>query len=222
MAEVRKHYLPPTKRIPNSHFPLLHYPGLLAQKADCSAGKAYDLFSSNGWTVNWIFRYGQTQVSHYHSRSHECMAVLTGHATIRFGVADTTTDLADSTYGSEWEAGGIEIRAKAGDIFIIPAGVAHKTYDTRPIADFALLTPGKGQGIEAADPRQALVDLELSGFTMLGAYPNDTNWDFVAESTDPEDRAKTWAVPKPEKDPALGTAQEGLCGVWQEKERSRL
>lgn len=38
------------------------------------------------------------------------------------------------------EAGGIEIEALAGNVFVIPTGVAHKTYDARPSQTFALLT----------------------------------------------------------------------------------
>lgn len=34
--------------IPNSPQPLLHYPGLFANK-DCTAEKVHDLYKSNGW-----------------------------------------------------------------------------------------------------------------------------------------------------------------------------
>lgn len=117
------------------------------------------MFTQNGWDVQWIFRYGQTQLSHYHSKAHECMAVLSGTARIRFGVADTLEDLDQNTYGSAWENGGIEVAAEAGDVLIIPAGVAHKTYDTKPEAEFKLLTPGTGHGIEAEDPKEALAGI---------------------------------------------------------------
>merc|ERR1711967_149515 len=85
MVRVKSYPLSPSKLIPNSPFPLLHYPGLLSDKADCNTSKVYDLFTANGWEINWIFRYGPTQRSHYHSKAHECMAVLSGTATIRFG-----------------------------------------------------------------------------------------------------------------------------------------
>ena len=148
--------------------------------------------------------------------AHECMVVLTGSATIRFGVADTSSDLDESTYGSGKEEGGVEVQANAGDVFVLPAGTAHKTYDTQPKAEFALLTPGKGHGIEADDPRDALSKLELSGFCMMGAYPRGGgDWDFAAGGENEGEYDKVWYVPKPSRDPVLGQAEEGLCGHWQ-------
>lgn len=222
MVEVRQYHLQPTKRIPNSHYPLLHYKGVLADKANCEAGKAYDLFTNNGWKVNWIFRYGDTQMSHYHSRSHECMAVLTGNATIRFGAADTSNDMQANTYGADFEKGGVELQAEAGDVFLIPAGVAHKTHRTSPQAPFVLLSPGHAKGIEAEDPRKALQELELDGFTMLGAYPVGADWDFIESCTDRKDWERTWAIPKPDLDPVLGNSSAGIAGLWKGRRESKL
>ncbi len=144
------------------------------------------------------------------------MTVLTGSATIRFGVADTSSDLDESTHGSAQEAGGVELQAKAGDVFILPAGTAHKTFDTSPKAEFVLLTPGDGHGIDADDPRKALSEIELDGFTMIGAYPrNGGGWDFAKGGENEGEYEKVWSVPLPEQDPVLGDAREGLCGIWQ-------
>src|SRR5690606_2222723 len=158
----------------------------------------------NGWRVEWIFRYGPTQLSHFHSPAHECMAVLSGSATIRFGAGDTSPDLQDNTWGNRFESSGVEVKAEAGDVFVVPAGVAHKTSDAAPDASFALRTPGDGHGIMAEDPRTALADIELSGFTMLGAYSGG-DWDFVTRGGDYE---RAWAVPKPELDPVFGRSEE--------------
>lgn len=98
------------------------------------------------------------------------MAVLSGTAKIRFGAADTFPDMHENTHGSAWEAGGIVLQAEAGDVFVIPAGVAHKTHDTKPEAEIALLSPGRRHGIEAEDPAEALSKIRLEGFTMMGAY----------------------------------------------------
>lgn len=215
MVEVRKYQLPPTKLIPNSPRPLLHYPGFLSNKEEITAAKVHDLYSNNGWQTQWIFRYGPTQTSHYHSQAHECMTVLTGEATIRFGVADTSDDLDESTHGSGQENGGIELHAKAGDVFVLPAGTAHKTFDTTP-GTFALLTPGDGHGIAAEDARQALSNIELTGFTMIGSYPrNGGGWDFAKGGENEGEYEKVWAVPMPEHDPVMGDAQDGLLQTWQ-------
>lgn len=215
MIEVKKYNLPPTDLIPNSPHPLLHYPGLLDHLhiPYHAPEKIHDLFHSNGWQTQWIFRYGPTQPAHYHSQAHEVMAVLSGTAAIRFGVADTSPDLDKSAH----EEGGVEVPAKAGDVFVLPAGTAHKTFATTP-GEFALLTPGDGHRVDADDVRAALAGVEIgSGFTMMGAYPMDGGaWDFAVggERRKGKEYEEVWAVPKPVRDPVLGTAKEGICGQW--------
>ncbi|OAP58712.1 hypothetical protein AYL99_07802 [Fonsecaea erecta] len=238
MVEVKKYHLPPTSLVPNSPHALLHYPGLLSSTATSTtstsstspgekesiASRAHDLFTANGWETQWIFRYGPSQRSHYHSRVHECMAVLTGTATIRFGVADTVADLEASTYGAGREEGGVEVEARAGDVFVLPAGTAHKTFNTSPAAEFKLLTPGDGHAVATGgggeegrtrSVKDTLDSVELSGFTMIGAYPKGGGqWDFAQGGEDEGHFDKVWAVPKPENDPVLGKAEEGLVGQW--------
>jgi len=63
--------------------------------------------------------------------------------------------------------------------FVILAGVAHKTFNTHPADEFKLLTPSNGHQIGALDERGTLGELELSGFTMLGADPEGGIWDFA-------------------------------------------
>ncbi|KAI9157907.1 hypothetical protein HJFPF1_05892 [Paramyrothecium foliicola] len=214
-VNIHEYHLRPTKMVPNSPHPLLHYQNALPRRRDnaeeCSPVAAYDLFTGNEWRVEWIFRYGNTQVSHFHSQAHEVMAVLSGSATIRFGVGDTSEDLADSTYGSGREEGGVELKAQAGDIFLIPAGVAHKTHDTTPKSEFKLLTPGKGHGLATDNPREMLGMIELSGFTMMGAYSGG-EWDFMKEGGDQQ---SIWAIAKPEHDPVLGDSREGMHNFWK-------
>lgn len=215
MIEVKKYYLPPTALMPNSPHPLLHYTGLQLSTGASRAAQFYDLFQENGWKIQWIYRYGSTQRSHYHSGVHECMAVLSGTATIRFGVADTSFDMDENTYGSAREEGGVEIEAKAGDVFLLPAGTAHKTYNTKPDAEFTLLSPGDGHHIASENVRAALESVELDGFTMLGAYPIDgAYWDSMKGGENFGDHDKVWSVKKPTKDPVLGSSTQGLCGMW--------
>lgn len=223
MVEVKKYHLPPTDLIPNSPHPLLHYPGLLdhLQITDQIPEKVHNLFHSNGWQTQWIFRYGPTQRAHYHTQAHEAMAVLSGTATIRFGVADdddTTSPSPSASLGHE--EGGVEVPAKAGDVFVLPAGTAHKTFDTTP-GQFALLTPGDGHGAVGVDDvrEAALANVRAGGgFTMMGAYPVDGGaWDYAVggERGKGKEYEEVWAVPTPAKDPVLGTAEEGLCGQWK-------
>lgn len=222
MVVVKQYHLKPTPLIPNSPYPLLYYPNILSTQLITNsniAPRVQALFQNNGWHTQWIYRYGSTQQSHYHSKSHECMAVLSGKATIRFGAADTTTNLNESTWGGKHE-GGVEIKAEAGDVFLIPAGVAHKTFDTSPAEEFALLTPGDGSGIEAENVQKALCEVKLSGFTMLGAYPVDGEWDFATGGEDAGNYEGVWAIERPQKDPVMGRSEEGLCGVWRNVDMS--
>ncbi|KAL9599046.1 MAG: hypothetical protein Q9219_004080 [cf. Caloplaca sp. 3 TL-2023] len=220
MPEVRRYPLSPTKLIPNSPYPLLHYPQYFARSESCNAASIHELHARNGWETQWIYRYGPTQPSHYHSKAHECMTVLSGSATIRFGVADIQASARSDTHDDDeppesMEAGGVDLEANPGDVFLVPAGVAHKTFDPRPSSStFALLTPGKGHGVAATDAREALANIELSGFTMLGAYPCDSAWDFSEGGEHVGEFEKVWSVPKPRLDPVMGSGKEGLCGLW--------
>jgi uncharacterized protein YjlB len=217
MIEVTQYFLPPTALMPNSPYPHLHYTGFTLAPLPSNAVQFHDLLHKNGWAIQWIYRYGSTQRSHYHSRVHECMAVLSGTATLRFGVADTSPDMDENTFGSAKEEGGIEIQAKAGDVFLLPAGTAHKTFNAKPEAEFSLLSPGDGHEITGDDARKALNNVELSGFTMIGAYPADgAEWDFLKGGEELE-REKVWAVERPNLDPVLGNSERGLCGLWSEE-----
>jgi len=143
------------------------------------------------------------------------MAVLSGTATIRFGAADTSSDLSASTHGTAHED-GVELHAEVGDVFVIPAGVSHKTFDTSPETQMKLLTPGDGHRVEAEDVEKALGDVKIEGFTMLGAYPQDGGpWDFAVGGDHEGEFEKVWNVMKPENDPVLGRADNGLCGLWK-------
>ena len=52
--------------------------------------------------------------SHYHSTTHEGLAVFRGNARMRFGVSND--DNVDDA---------VELDVKVGDVIVIPAGVAH-------------------------------------------------------------------------------------------------
>lgn len=66
------------------------------------------IFRKNGWTNNW--KDGIYEYDHYHSNTHEAIAVIKGKATLLFG-----------------GRGGKKIDVREGDVVIIPAGVAHCT-----------------------------------------------------------------------------------------------
>lgn len=225
MVEVRTYKLKPTPLIPNSPHVLIHYPGLLLSMIDSpdfNLSTLYDLYARNGWESQWVARYGPTQASHYHSAAHECMTVISGEgATIRFGAADTSDNEEEHTHGSGHEDGAIWLQASRGDVFILPAGVAHKTYDPRPYApsiDFLQCKDEDGKVIrDPVKARKFFEDIKVSGdFMMMGSYPRENDWDFMVGGEHKGREEQVWSVPKPTYDPVLGDSDQGIRGLWKE------
>lgn len=234
-VKARTYNLPPTPLIPNSPLPLIHYPGLvkdLVTSATFQTSDIFDLFAQNGWQSQWIASYGPDIQSHYHSTTHECMAVISGEgATIRFGVADSVGWKHDETgqraLGDRGtgEEGGLELTPGLGDVFIIPAGVSHKTFAPQPpTKDLTFHQPEDIKGGLAAknqDPdsearhREFFSKVPVEGnFMMMGAYPYGGVWDFAVGGEFEGREDKVWNVSKPEKDPVLGFSQDGLAALW--------
>ncbi|OAL45945.1 hypothetical protein IQ07DRAFT_575785 [Pyrenochaeta sp. DS3sAY3a] len=232
---VKSYTLPPTPLIPNSPHPLLHYPALLhdlVSSPTFSTPQIFDLFASNGWQTQWIAKYGPDIQAHYHSTTHECMAVISGSgATIRFGVADDAAwEHGKFEHGerAQGEVGGIDIEARLGDVFIIPAGVAHKTFSPVPrSSDLTFHQPpdiAAGQASsatsaeDAARHRAFFAKVPVKGeFMMMGAYPVGGVWDFAVGGEHRGREGEVWGVRGPRADPVLGGSGEGVCGLWGEK-----
>lgn len=156
------------------------------------------------------------------------MAVISGEAaTIRFGFADAP-DWAPCKYaagerGATGEKGGIEIQARIGDVFVVPAGVAHKTFLPVPRSgELAFYQPrdiAEGRAAEGGkeverERRRFFEGVRMQGeFMMMGAYPVGKVWDFKVGGED--DREEVWGVRIPERDPVLGDSEEGLVGLWK-------
>jgi uncharacterized protein YjlB len=89
---------------PNSGLPVLIYRGVLATP-DAAAFER--MFEANGWSSSW--RNGLYSVHHYHSTAHEVLGLYGGRVNARLG-------------GER----GRSVTLAAGDVIVIPAGVAHK------------------------------------------------------------------------------------------------
>lgn len=118
--------------------------------------------------------------------------------------------------GVYYEPGGLELAVNAGDAFIIPAGVAHKSYNPAETAEEAVaLTGGSFHGVtgDSDDTRKVVAECELSGFTMIGAYPGSRDWTWAEGGAHVGDFEKVWAVSRPELDPLVGK-EGGLNVLW--------
>lgn len=105
--DVEQRRFAPSGLIPNNpELPLLVYRGVLASGEGAAAACA-DLFGRHGWRNGW--RNGVFGYHHFHSTAHEALGIVKGEVRVRFGGEDGET-----------------VAVRAGDVVVIPAGVAHK------------------------------------------------------------------------------------------------
>jgi|SRR6185437_5593107 uncharacterized protein YjlB len=150
---------------PNSRLPLLLYRSAIAPE-ETNPEAMERLFAGNDWPPQW--RSGIYPFHHYHSTSHEVLGIARGSARLMLG-------------GPE----GRELSVSAGDVVVIPAGVAHRRLAS------------------SAD------------FLVVGGYPPGMDWDLLkGEPGDrPKADRNIEAVPKPKGDPVWGSAG-GLATAW--------
>ena len=99
-------HAPRGDRIPNHpRFAVLVYRGVEAAEAGAAAARA--LFAEHGWGGAWVD--GIFGFHHFHSTSHEALAVVAGRATVELG-------------GPQGRA----FRVTAGDVLVLPAGTGHR------------------------------------------------------------------------------------------------
>src|SRR5580765_5121808 len=143
---------------PNSVIPVLLYKTPFHLSNDHSPVLMEKVFKENDWSNSW--RDGIYTYHHYHSTTHEVLGVYSGSATVKFG-------------GDK----GIKQKLTAGDVVIIPAGVAHKNLGAS------------------------------SDFGVVGAYPNSAEWDMnygQAKKERPQADENIARVPLPAMDPVYG------------------
>ena len=151
---------------PNSELPLLVYTQIPAA-SDVNPAEWFEkCFEANGWPPAW--RAGIYSFHHYHSTAHEALGVCQGQASIAMGGPS-----------------GILLDVCAGDVVVIPAGVAHKCVTA------------------SAD------------FLVLGAYPSGQQWDMHAgrPGERPGTDANIRRVALPPADPLYGPRGD-LVHLW--------
>ena len=102
--ELETFNAPQGDAIPNHpRFAVLLYRGTGLESADAARAR----FASNGWGGSWVD--GVFGFHHFHSTSHEVLAVVAGSATLELG----------GTQGRAFEV-------TAGDVLVLPAGTGHR------------------------------------------------------------------------------------------------
>jgi len=149
---------------PNSRLPVLIYRGVLAEP---EAAAFERMFDGNGWSPAW--RNGLYSVHHYHSTAHEALGIYQGHVTARLGGPNK----------------GVTVTLSAGDVVVIPAGVAHKN------------------------------DGASADFRVVGAYPAGTSPDmqYGKPGERPATDRSVAAVALPAADPVRGGGAVAL--LWK-------
>jgi uncharacterized protein YjlB len=150
----------------NAAVPLLVYQGAVTIAGRDPAAVFEELFSANQWGSSW--RNGIFGFHHYHSTAHEVLGVYGGTAKVQLG-------------GEQ----GAVFEIKAGDVIIIPAGVAHKNLGSS------------------------------RDFRIVGAYPRGQSPDmcYGKPGERPEADQQIAGVTMPQADPVYG-AQGGLREYW--------
>ena len=151
----------------NEELALLIYEDAIDAPGHDLAGAIEQIFMDNGWDGMW--RNGIYAYHHYHSTAHEVLAIYSGKVKVQLG-----------------GPGGVIVNAKAGDVIIIPAGVAHKNLGS------------------------------TSDFRCIGAYPAGQTWDmnYGKPQERPKTDQNIARVPLPISDPVYGF--EGpMVKSWQ-------
>ncbi|PSK36155.1 1,2-dihydroxy-3-keto-5-methylthiopentene dioxygenase [Elsinoe australis] len=143
---VSKHFIPAWKLTPNTS--IINKPLLVYHKAFSSANaSALEAYFSKIGVVTPQWRYTMYSTSHFHSTTHEVLGISSGSAKLCFGHEDNPERVVE--------------KLTAGDVVVIPAGVAHRL----------------------------LEDIE-GGFEMVGCYPKGHNWDMCYGKEGEEDKVK--------------------------------
>jgi len=150
----------------NACLPLLVYRQAVTLPRHDPAALFETRFAAHRWGSAW--RNGIYGIHHYHSTAHEVLGVYCGHATVLFG-------------GQQ----GVELSVQAGDVIIIPAGVAHKNVGSS------------------------------RDFGVVGAYPRGQDWDvcYGRAGERPRTDHNIVRVPMPQADPVYGP-HGPLAGYW--------
>ena len=153
--------IPAAPPFPNSRLPVLLYRAAIPADA-CGIEHA---FAACGWSNAW--RNGIYSFHHFHSIAHEVLGIAAGRVVVRLG-----------------GPAGKEVELTAGDVVVIPAGVAHCNLR------------------------------EDGPLLVVGAYPGGAHFDTLRSDPDAFQAAasRAAAVALPDRDPVPG--HDALRRLW--------
>jgi uncharacterized protein YjlB len=147
-STIETHFFRDDGTVPNNPtLPLVLYRGALGEEGDL-ATRCEQMFEAHGWPGAW--RNGIYSHHHYHSTAHEVLGIARGSARVRLGGEN-----------------GASVELRAGDVVVIPAGVAHK----REAASADLLVIGsypKGQRPDICQANSATHDKAAGNVARVG------------------------------------------------------
>lgn len=152
---------------PNSRLPVLIYKNVFSEIKEDLALYLEKTFQKNDWTGNW--RDIVLDKDHYHSTTHEVLGISEGSVNLQLGGAK-----------------GKQFEVSAGDVLIIPAGVAHCSLGND------------------------------HHYQVIGGYPQGRSWDMIYCEPEKYKEAKITigSLPLPKSDPIFG--EKGpLLDSWQ-------
>lgn len=151
----------------NAKLPLVLYQGAMKLPKREPALTIEETFRTHAWVSSW--RNGIFPYHHYHSTAHEVLGVSCGSAQVRLG----------------GDHNGQTFVVQAGDVIVIPAGVAHKSLGS------------------------------TFDFQVIGAYPTGQNYDmnYGELGERPQADQNIAQVPLPKLDPVYGKGGL-LAGHW--------
>jgi uncharacterized protein YjlB len=157
-VRVESHSIAGDGVFPGSPYPARIYRGVLDASATDRAAAFEALFAEHGWPPAW--RAGLYEMHHYHGSAHEVLGVYSGWVNARLG-----------------GPGGVAVSLRAGDVVLIPAGVAHCNEGQSP------------------------------DFLAVGAYPEGMSPDMrYGHARERADAQRLAALPPPMPDPVFGVS----------------
>ncbi|KAM0326599.1 hypothetical protein ACHAQA_006468 [Verticillium albo-atrum] len=113
--QPEQYHIKPTAHCPNNVLPVLVYRNVLP--LPYNEATASEVLEAHGWEKRGTF--GTIIIKHFHPNTHECYGIFQGSSELIFGAGR-----ADDA------AAGVTCRVSAGDVVVVPAGVAHASVPT--------------------------------------------------------------------------------------------